>query len=90
MNEVAFAMNVHCASLSNNYFLCAARNDAGAALSHCWYGRNRSVSLLVAYLMKDEGMTISEATKLIKKTRPQADPYTNVLKEYARRYLGDE
>ncbi len=35
-----------------------------SVMSHCWYGRNRSVTLLVAYLMKYAGMSINEATRL--------------------------
>ena len=46
-----------------------------------------SVTLLVAYLMKYEGMTAAEANDLIKKSRPQADPYWGALQEYSNNYL---
>lgn len=68
-------------------FLETARKSGGKAMSHCWYGRNRSVTLLVAYLMKYEGMSLEEAHALLKKTRPQADPYRDVIKKYAKHYL---
>ena len=46
-----------------------------------------SVTLLVAYLMKYEGMSASQANILIQKTRPQADPYMHVLQAYLKHYL---
>jgi protein-tyrosine phosphatase len=46
-----------------------------------------SVTLLVAYLMKYKGMSAAQANNLIKKTRPQADPYIGALQEYSKHYL---
>ena len=66
-------------------FVESARKSGGRVLSHCWYGKNRSVTLLVAYLMKYEGMGAYEANNLIKETRPQAAPYWDSLEEYAHR-----
>ena len=68
-------------------FIESARMAGGKAMSHCWYGRNRSVTLLVAYLMKYEGMSAKEGHHLVKKTRPIADPYQDVLAKYAKHYL---
>jgi protein-tyrosine phosphatase len=52
-------------------FAESARKSGGKVLSHCWYGMNRSVSLLVAYLMKYENMTakvqIISSSKLVPK-----------------------
>jgi len=56
----------------------------GRVLVHCWYGKNRSVTHLIAYLMKYEEMTAVEANDLIKETRPQAKPYWDVLEEYSQ------
>ena len=62
-------------------FIEQARLAGGSVISHCWYGRNRSVTLLVASLIQYAGMSINEATRtrtrLIAETRPrpQADPY---------------
>lgn len=39
--------------------------------------------MLVAYLMKYADMTATEANDLIKRTRPQADPYWDPLEDYA-------
>lgn len=68
-------------------FVEMARIAGGNVMSHCWYGRNRSVTLLVAYLMKYAGMGIDEATALIAETRPQADPYVGALALYKKYYL---
>ncbi|KAL3808752.1 hypothetical protein ACHAXA_010945 [Cyclostephanos tholiformis] len=57
--------------------------SGGRVLVHCFYGKNRSVTHLIAYLMKYEGMTAVEANNLIKETRPKAKPYWDVLEEYA-------
>jgi protein-tyrosine phosphatase len=64
-------------------FIEQARREGGKAMSHCWYGKNRSVTMLVAYLMKYADMTATEANDLIKHTRPQADPYWDPLEDYA-------
>ena len=37
--------------------------------------------------MKYEGMSESQANILIQKTRPQADPYMDVLQAYSKQYL---
>ena len=37
--------------------------------------------------MKYEGMSAAQANNLIKKTRPQADPYTDALEAYSKHYL---
>ena len=68
-------------------FIERARESGGRAMSHCWYGRNRSVTLLVAYLMKYESLSYDEALVLVQKTRPKADPYKNVLDAYSKRYI---
>ena len=68
-------------------FIESARKSGGRAMSHCWHGMNRSVTVLVAYLMKYESMTAEEANDLIKQTRPQADPYWEALTKYSEDYL---
>eukprot|EP00984_Skeletonema_dohrnii_P020095 scaffold9709_cov126-Skeletonema_dohrnii-CCMP3373.AAC.6 len=69
-------------------FVERARRAGGSVLSHCWWGSNRSVTLIVAYLMKyGSGMGINEATALVAETRPQANPYGEVLNLYKKNYL---
>ena len=70
-------------------FVEQARLAGGTILSHCWFGRNRSVTLLVAYLMKYANMSIEEATRQVAKTRPQADPYNDALKLYEKLYMDE-
>ena len=64
-------------------FIESARKSGGKVLVHCWYGLNRSVTNLVAYLMKYKGMSASDANDLINITRVGADPYFEVLDEYS-------
>ena len=71
-------------------FMENARKSGGSVMSHCWYGRNRSVTALVAYLMKYAGMSIDDATDLVAVTRPQADPYIEALESYEAQYLNTD
>jgi hypothetical protein len=67
--------------------IASARANGGKAMSHCWYGKNRSVTLVVAYLMKYAKLSSEEALAVVQKTRPKAEPYQNVLDAYRDRYL---
>nr|CCA23229.1 conserved unknown protein putative [Albugo laibachii Nc14] len=60
----------------------------GRILVHCNKGISRSVSLVVAYVIKYHGLSYDEALSLVKKKRPIASPNTtflNQLRAYARR-----
>ena len=63
-------------------FIESARKSGGKVLVHCWYGLNRSVTNLVAYLMKYEGLSAPDANDLISITRIGAAPYFEVLNGY--------
>lgn len=81
----------HLDELDNAVDIIEATRKAGKhVMSQCWYGRNRSVTLLVAYLMKYEGMDAEEANDLIRETRPEADPYFDVLQAYYEEYLVED
>ena len=67
-------------------YIESARKAGGRVLSQCWYGRNRSVTLLVAYLIKYEGYEGEDALHLIQKTRPIADSYRDVIYKYGNKY----
>jgi len=71
-------------------YIESARRAGGRVMSQCWYGRNRSVTVLVAYLMKYEGMDSEDALGLIQETRPIADSYRDVVKSYGKHYLNGE
>lgn len=43
-------------------------------LFHCWMGVSRSSSLLVAFLMKNLGMSLKDAYSLVKRKRPKVQP----------------
>ncbi|CAN1193165.1 Dual specificity protein phosphatase 1 [Linum perenne] len=68
-------------------FIDEAKRQGGAVLVHCFVGRSRSVTIILAYLMKKHGMTVSQALEYVKSRRPQASPNSGFilqLQEYER------
>ncbi|XP_076928949.1 dual specificity protein phosphatase 1-like [Bidens hawaiensis] len=64
----------------------------GGVLVHCFVGKSRSVSIVVAYLMKKHGMSFPEAMKLVKSKRPVAAPNSGFvlqLKNYEKSLSGE-
>lgn len=55
-------------------FLQHAHEVGGRVLVHCIAGRSRSASLVLAYLMHQRRMTLSEAFHMLKEKRPVALP----------------
>ncbi|XP_073053422.1 dual specificity protein phosphatase 1 isoform X2 [Primulina eburnea] len=51
-----------------------ARITGGGVLVHCFAGRSRSVTVVVAYLMFKNGMPLLEALEHVKILRPVASP----------------
>ncbi|KAM7485642.1 hypothetical protein LguiA_001651 [Lonicera macranthoides] len=60
-------------------FIDDARRKGGGVLVHCFVGRSRSVTIVVAYLMKKHGMTLSAALEHVKSKRPIAAPNTGFM-----------
>lgn len=50
-------------------------------LVHCYLGRSRSVSIIIAYLCKYKNMTVDEALKFIQGLRPQARPNSGFMNQ---------
>ena len=58
-----------------NAFIDQARNSNGKVVVHCWQGCSRSVTIILAYILThDQSMSAASGLKLIRRTRPCADP----------------
>ncbi|KAL3812692.1 hypothetical protein ACJIZ3_013960 [Penstemon smallii] len=70
-------------------FIEEARTTGGAVLVHCFAGRSRSVTIIVAYLMFKNGMSLSEAMEHVKGKRPVVSPNSGFMLQLANyeRYL---
>jgi protein-tyrosine phosphatase len=57
--------------------------NGGAVLTHCRYGRHRSVAMAAAILI-GTGFTAAESMALIRERRPAADPYVFYIRQRIR------
>eukprot|EP00930_Biecheleria_cincta_P002511 TRINITY_DN103523_c0_g1_i1.p1 TRINITY_DN103523_c0_g1~~TRINITY_DN103523_c0_g1_i1.p1 ORF type:complete len:322 (+),score=54.42 TRINITY_DN103523_c0_g1_i1:13-978(+) len=55
-------------------FIERAKNDEARLLVHCMAGRSRSASVVLAFLMRSEGMSLLDAFELTKRKRPIVFP----------------
>ncbi|CAG7878269.1 unnamed protein product [Brassica rapa] len=55
-------------------FIDQAIESGGGVLVHCFMGISRSVTIVVAYLMRKHGIGFSKAMEIVKSRRPQALP----------------
>ncbi|KAI5415965.1 dual specificity protein phosphatase 1 [Lathyrus oleraceus] len=62
-------------------FIDEAKKNGGYVLVHCYAGRSRSVTIIVAYLMKYRGMSLSEALQHVKNKRPKAAPNRGFIRQ---------
>ncbi|KDP40107.1 hypothetical protein JCGZ_02105 [Jatropha curcas] len=60
-------------------FIEEAKRQGGGVLVHCFVGRSRSVTVVVAYLMRKHGMSLSQALQHVKSRRPQASPNSGFI-----------
>ncbi|XP_071717002.1 dual specificity protein phosphatase 1-like [Rutidosis leptorrhynchoides] len=59
-------------------FIDEARRTGGV-LVHCFLGKSRSVTIVVAYLMKKHGLSLSETLKFVKSKRDVAAPNSGFM-----------
>ncbi|PIN02374.1 Dual specificity phosphatase [Handroanthus impetiginosus] len=72
-------------------FIEEARKTGGGVLVHCYDGRSRSVTVVVAYLMFKNGMSLSEALAHVRTRRQVASPNSGFilqLSKYGRSLRG--
>ncbi|KAL4398154.1 hypothetical protein HN51_002759 [Arachis hypogaea] len=62
-------------------FIEDAKMHGGGVLVHCFAGKSRSVTVVVAYLMKTRGMSLSEALQHVKSRRPLASPNPGFIRQ---------
>ena len=75
-------------------FIRHARNSRPDAriLVHCLMGISRSITIIIAFLMSAEGLTLFEAYSHVKKVRPYATPnpgFFNALVDYEVALFGE-
>jgi protein-tyrosine phosphatase len=72
-------------------FIDGALKGSGRVLVHCWKGKSRSVSTIIAYLIDEYGWTPDYALEDIKHTRSIATPnheYWQELQDYYHLMVG--
>ncbi|XP_062177157.1 dual specificity protein phosphatase 1 isoform X2 [Alnus glutinosa] len=62
-------------------FIDEAKRLGGGVLVHCFVGRSRSVTIVVAYLMKKHGMSLDQALEHVKNRRAQAAPNSGFISQ---------
>ncbi|CAH8314339.1 unnamed protein product [Eruca vesicaria subsp. sativa] len=62
-------------------FIDEAKKLGGSVLVHCFVGKSRSVTIVVAYLMKKHGMSLNQALEHVKSIRPVACPNAGFIKQ---------
>ncbi|KAI5650592.1 hypothetical protein M9H77_36597 [Catharanthus roseus] len=60
-------------------FIEEAKKSGGGVLVHCFLGRSRSATIVVAYLMKKHGMSLAQALAHVKERRPVAGPNSGFI-----------
>jgi hypothetical protein len=68
--------------LQSCHFIDNALNtDTGGVFIHCSRGLSRSPAIVMAYLMRNLGMTLRDAYQLIKRVRPNIGPQCNFIRQ---------
>ncbi|KAG7382017.1 hypothetical protein PHYPSEUDO_005378 [Phytophthora pseudosyringae] len=62
-------------------FMDSALSSGGKVLVHCFMGRSRSATIILAYLMARQDLTLHEALCELRRVRPQAQPNSGFYQE---------
>jgi len=62
-------------------FIDLAKTCQGKVLVHCLAGKSRSVTIVLAYIMKDQHVSAAQALRIFLKNRPCAAPNPNFLRQ---------
>ncbi|OQR96994.1 hypothetical protein ACHHYP_12867 [Achlya hypogyna] len=65
----------------SNAIIERARHTGGKVLVHCFAGKSRSVTLVLAYLMTYQGLSLDAALALVHSVRPQAQPNQGFMRQ---------
>lgn len=60
-------------------FICSARKEGGKILVHCMEGKSRSTSIVIAYLMNSQGLSLLKSYQHVKCLRFITQPNSNFL-----------
>ncbi|KAL3505863.1 hypothetical protein ACH5RR_031245 [Cinchona calisaya] len=74
-------------------FIDEAKSKGGGVLVHCFVGRSRSVTVVLAYLMKKNGMSLSQALEHVRSKRPVASPnsgFMSQLRDFEKTVKGSQ
>ncbi|KAI3927841.1 hypothetical protein MKW98_023442 [Papaver atlanticum] len=62
-------------------FIDEAKTKGGGVLVHCFAGKSRSVTIIVAYLMQKRRLSLSQAVEHVKNRRPKASPNPGFIRQ---------
>ena len=65
----------------SNAFISGARHQGGSVYVHCYAGVSRAPTLVLAYLMKEHGLSLGEAMSVCMQARPQVRPNIGFMRQ---------
>ena len=65
----------------SNAFISGARHQGGSVYVHCHAGVSRAPTLVLAYLMKEHGLSLGEAMSVCMQARPQVRPNIGFMRQ---------
>ncbi|KDO33498.1 hypothetical protein SPRG_02306 [Saprolegnia parasitica CBS 223.65] len=66
---------------ASNAFIERTTTSGGNVLVHCFAGKSRSVTLILAYLMAHYGYSLGDALAHVRSLRPQAQPNQGFMRQ---------